>query len=117
MSAVKLREFMQAIRAELEEAQEEMNARKKVALFELQGMELELVLVTRKSTTKEGAAELWVVSGKLEKTDDSEVTQTVRLTYKVSPVTKGISRAGDRFHSSSDPQEEQIVDVLPKITS
>ena len=89
----------------------------KEALFVLQEMEVELTLVAANSVTAEGRTDVWVLSGKLDKSDESEVTQTVRLTYKVAPAVKGTSQSGDRFHSSAETEEERIVEALPKISS
>jgi hypothetical protein len=111
MSAVNLRNLVEEIRRELEAVDRDREARNAEALFELQGMDLELKFTLSEATTGKAGLDLKLITAGNETQVRSETVHTVKISYRVNAQYRG---AGRRAHSSaaSDRPEDKGVQPL-----
>jgi hypothetical protein len=98
MSTINLKELVQEIRKQLEELDQERIAQGTDAMFELQNVELELKFTVRGSSSQKGGLDIKIVTAGTEKQEGTETIQTIKISYKASPLYQGV---GTRAHHST----------------
>jgi hypothetical protein len=112
MNTIKLKDLVQDIRRQLEELDRERTSQELEALFELQGMDIELKFTVAESATAKGGFDIKIVTAGGEGHEHSEAVQTIKISYRVSPQYEGF---GKRAHHSSQHStaKEEGVKPLP----
>ncbi len=103
MPGIRLKELVQEIRRQLEDIDRERISADQDAMFELQGLELELKFTIE--TTESGSVgfDLKLLSFGDEDSGRLEAVQTIRISYGVPSSYRGL---GGRAHSSSRHRDQ-----------
>lgn len=110
METVQLKELVQEIRRQLEELDRERIAQGAAALFELQGIDIELKFTVGSSATAKGGLNISVITAGGESQERSEAIQTIKISYRASPQYQGF---GGRAHHSSNRDQSGDEGVEP----